>query len=156
MSRATPLDTELTRLQAVARVQKCERPKMEAAPELLSYRLDRLEGMNNSFSESFEADDPIEGSSSSEPLDHQLLRLASDRCELDSRERRLIAEARAYGWNNGDIGKVLGITRQAVGQKLRREATRRPSAVILVQQAQQRAEQRAIAHQRMRQLLQQR
>jgi IS30 family transposase len=90
----------------------------------------------------------------SEPLDHQLLRLASDRRALDDHERRLIAEAREYGWNNGDIGKVLGITRQAVGQKLRRERTRRPGAVALVEQAQQQAEQRAVAHKLMRQLLQ--
>ena len=90
---------------------------------------------------------------SSEPLDHQFLRLAKDRCELEERERRLITEAREYGWTNGDIGKVLGVTRQAIGQKLRRERSRRPGALVLVEHAQQREEQRAIAHRMLHQML---
>ncbi len=88
-----------------------------------------------------------------EPLDQQLLRLARNRCELEDRERSLIAEARAYGWSNEDIGKVLGVTRQAIGQKLRRERPRRPGALVLVEQARLREEQRAIAHRMLHEML---
>jgi Sigma-70, region 4 len=93
---------------------------------------------------------------SSEPLDLQFLRLAKERCELEDRERRLIAEAREYGWTNGDIGQVLGVTRQAISQKVRRERTRRPGAVVLVEQVRQREEQRAIVYKLMHQMLQRR
>jgi DNA-directed RNA polymerase specialized sigma24 family protein len=97
--------------------------------------------------------EPTKGPEPVEPLDQQFLRLTRSRYELEEREQRLVTEARAYGWTNEDIGKVLGITRQAVGQKLRRGRNRRPGAQALVEEARQREEQSAIARKMVQEMI---
>jgi DNA-directed RNA polymerase specialized sigma24 family protein len=49
-----------------------------------------------------------------------LLAIARQRRALDTAERELLKRARQEGWTLAEIGRVLGVSRQAVHQRLQR------------------------------------
>jgi IS30 family transposase len=55
------------------------------------------------------------------------------RSHLEAEERRLIEDALAHGWSFSEVGRALGVTRQAVAKRYTNSTARRPKAPTRVQ-----------------------